>query len=218
MKKNSYFCNLCPCFNFILIAFFLLLLYHDLRYGNQPLFFESLKMFSQDTWVCGMPHSLSGVFMTQTQNDIYYIKNSIYIPVLEILSLTFAQGLITSFKSMLFCVLTCLKLCSFFLTSGSLEIQFFKKFIIFIIVWNKLIPFLLHFLGSFYLYIIKFWFNLHSYETPFCKAALATVQSGFIFSYTHMYTYTSAVKLRKFVYLIEWNIWMVWKIKRFNVI
>lgn len=79
MKKNSYFCNLCPCFNFILIAFFLLLLlYHDLRYGNQPLFFESLKMFSQDTWVCGMLHSLSGVFMTQTQNDIYYTKNSIY--------------------------------------------------------------------------------------------------------------------------------------------
>lgn len=150
----------------------------------------------------------------------YTTLRIVYIPVLEILSLTFAQGLISSFKSMLFCVLTCLKLCSFFLTSGSLEIQFLKNFITFIIVWNKLIPFLLHFLGSFYLYIIKFWFNLHSYETPFCKAALATVQSGFIFSYTHMntYTYTSAVKLRKFVYLIGWNVWMVWKIKGFNVI
>lgn len=114
-----------------------LLLYHDPRNRNRSFFFESSQALPQDSWVCDMLHSLSGGFYDLNPKSIYNTLRIVYIPVLEILLLTFPLGLVTSsnFQPCCFVSVTCLRLCSFsFLTSGSLVIQF--DILLFLLVWR----------------------------------------------------------------------------------
>lgn len=91
-------------------------------------FSSSPQVLSQDTYMCGMLHSLSEVFNDLNPMSTYTTLRIVYISFLEIFLLNFPKvwSQVSTSNHVIFCPYMLNIFCSFsFLTSGSLEIHFF---------------------------------------------------------------------------------------------